>query len=121
MISDRRPQFTAELIKELNKMLEIETKLSTFLHPQMNRQTKIYEPRIRKISSVLCGLQTKELARITAELAVNNKTHSVLWCTWTLTFFFFFYVFFWILYLDFYFSFTFTFILTIKRHVTAVT
>jgi len=28
MISDRGPQFAAELIKKLNKMLEIETKLS---------------------------------------------------------------------------------------------
>ena len=29
VISDRRPQFTADLMKELNRMLVIETKLST--------------------------------------------------------------------------------------------
>ena len=29
VISDREPQFVAELMKELNKMLGIETKLST--------------------------------------------------------------------------------------------
>jgi len=40
VILDRGPQFTAELTKELNRMLEIETKLSTFFHPQMNEQTK---------------------------------------------------------------------------------
>ena len=32
VISDRGPQFAAELMKKLNKMLEIETKLSTVFH-----------------------------------------------------------------------------------------
>ena len=40
MISDRGPQFTAELTKELNKMLGIETRLSTAFHLQMDGQTK---------------------------------------------------------------------------------
>ena len=34
VILDRRPQFAAGLIKELNKMLGIETKLSTAYHSQ---------------------------------------------------------------------------------------
>jgi len=34
VISDRRPQYAAGLIKELNKMLGIETKLSIAYHPQ---------------------------------------------------------------------------------------
>jgi len=34
VISDREPQFAAELIKELNQMLEIKTKLSTSFYPQ---------------------------------------------------------------------------------------
>jgi len=38
VISDRGPQFVAELIKELNEMLEIETKLSMTFHPQIDRQ-----------------------------------------------------------------------------------
>jgi len=33
-------QFAVELIKELNKMLGIETKLSTLFHLQTNSQTK---------------------------------------------------------------------------------
>jgi len=33
IISDRGPQFAVELTKELNRMLEIETKLLTVFHP----------------------------------------------------------------------------------------
>ena len=38
MISDRGLQFVAELMKELNKMLEIETRLSTIFNSQTDRQ-----------------------------------------------------------------------------------
>ena len=34
VVSDRGPQFAAELTKELNRMLGIETKLSKLFHPQ---------------------------------------------------------------------------------------
>ena len=37
---DRGLQFVAELTKELNRMLGIETKLSTAFHPQIDGQTK---------------------------------------------------------------------------------
>ena len=40
IISDRGPQFTAGVMKELNRMLGIETKLSTAFHPQTNGQTE---------------------------------------------------------------------------------
>ena len=38
VVSDRGPQFAAELTKELNRMLGIKTKLSTVFHPQMDGQ-----------------------------------------------------------------------------------
>ena len=38
VVLDRGPQFAAELTKELNRMLEIKTKLSTVFHPQMDGQ-----------------------------------------------------------------------------------
>jgi len=38
IISDRGPQFVAGLIRELNKMLGIESKLSTAFYSQTNRQ-----------------------------------------------------------------------------------
>ena len=34
VMSDRRPQFAADLTKKLNQILGIETKLSTVFHPQ---------------------------------------------------------------------------------------
>ena len=37
VMSDGGPQFVAELTQELNKMLGIETRLSTAFHPQMDR------------------------------------------------------------------------------------
>ena len=40
MISDREPQFAAELTKELNRMLGIEIKLLTLFHLQTDSQTK---------------------------------------------------------------------------------
>jgi len=40
IVSDREPQFTAGLTKELNRMLGIKTKLSTAFHLQIDGQTK---------------------------------------------------------------------------------
>jgi len=40
IVSDRGPQFVAEFMKELNKMLGIETRLSTAFHPQTDGQTE---------------------------------------------------------------------------------
>ena len=40
MVSDRGLQFAAELTKKLNKMLGIETRLSTVFHPQIDGQTE---------------------------------------------------------------------------------
>ena len=38
VISDRGPQFVVELMKELNRILEIETRLSTVFHLQIDGQ-----------------------------------------------------------------------------------
>ena len=40
IISDRGPQFAVGLMRELNEMLGIKSKLSTVFHPQTDRQTE---------------------------------------------------------------------------------
>jgi len=40
VVLDRGPQFAAELTKELNRMLGIETRLLTVFHPQTDKQTE---------------------------------------------------------------------------------
>jgi len=40
VVSDRGPQFAAELMRELNRMLGIKTKLSMAFHPQTDGQTE---------------------------------------------------------------------------------
>ena len=40
VVLNRGPQFAAELTKELNRMLEIETRLSTVFYPQTDGQTE---------------------------------------------------------------------------------
>ena len=37
VISNKKPQFVAELTKELNKMLGIETRLLIVFHPQIDK------------------------------------------------------------------------------------
>ena len=38
VVLDRGPQFVAELVKELNRMLGIEMRLLTVFYPQIDRQ-----------------------------------------------------------------------------------
>jgi len=40
VVLDRGPQFVADLTKKLNRILGIETKLSTAFHPQTDKQTE---------------------------------------------------------------------------------
>ena len=40
IVLDKGPQFVAELTKELNRMLEIETRLLTAFYPQTDGQTE---------------------------------------------------------------------------------
>ena len=70
IISDREPQFAVELTKELNKMLGIETRLSTAFHLQTDGQMEQYlrffiEYRQRDWPEWL----------VIAEFAVNNKVN----------------------------------------------
>ena len=59
VILDRRPQFAAELMKELNEMLEIEIKLSMAFHPQTDGQI---ERTNQELEQYLSGCRTPRTA-----------------------------------------------------------
>jgi len=48
VVSDRRPQFAVELTKELNRILDIKTKLSTAFHPQIDGQTECMNQKLEQ-------------------------------------------------------------------------
>ena len=80
MILDREPQFAVKLMKELNKMLEIETKLLTSFHLQTNGQTKRMNQELEQHLQFFVNHRQKDWPEqlATAEFAVNNKIHSVI-------------------------------------------
>ena len=80
VVSDRKPQFTAELIKELNKMLGIEIRLSTAFHPQTDGQTEWMNQELEQYLRFFVGYRQKDWPEwlASAEFAVNNKVHTAM-------------------------------------------
>ena len=78
VVSDRRPQFAAELTKELNRMLGIETRLSTAFHPQTNEQTERMNQELEQYLRFFVDHRQKDWPEwlASAEFAVNNKVHT---------------------------------------------
>jgi len=78
VISDRGPQFAAELTKELNRMLGIETRLSTAFHPQTDRQTEQMNQELEQYLRFFIDYRQKDWPEwlALAEFAVNNKVHT---------------------------------------------
>ena len=79
VISDQGPQFAAELMKELNQMLGIETKLSMAFHPQMDRQIEWMNQELEQYLRLFVEYRQKDWLEwlALAEFAVNNKAHMV--------------------------------------------
>ena len=78
IISDQGPQFAAELTKELNRMLEIEMRLSTAFHPQTNRQTEQMNQKLEQYLRFFVEHRQKDWPEwlASAEFAVNNKAYT---------------------------------------------
>ena len=78
VVLDRGPQFAAELTKELNKILEIQTKLSTAFHSQTDRQTECMNQELEQYLQFFVDYRQKDWLEWLAsvEFAVNNKVHS---------------------------------------------
>ena len=79
VVSDRGPQFSAELTKELNRMLGIQTKLLTAFHPQTDRQTECMNQELEQYLQFFVDHRQKDWPEwlASAEFAVNNKIHSM--------------------------------------------
>jgi len=78
IISDRGVQFAAGLMKELNGMLGIETKLSRAFHPQTDGQTECANQELEQYLRMFvdyCQEQWPDWLG-TAEFAYNNKVNS---------------------------------------------
>jgi len=77
-VSDREPQLAAELTKELNRMLGIETKLSTVFHLQTDGQTERMNQELEQYLRFFVDHRQKDWPEwlASAELAVNNKIHT---------------------------------------------
>jgi len=67
-----------ELIRELNKMLEIEIRLLTAFHSQINRQTEWMNQELEQYLRFFIEYRQRDWLEwlVTAEFAVNNKVHS---------------------------------------------
>jgi len=78
IISDRGPQFTAELMRELNQMLGIESKMLMAFHPQTDGQMERVNQELEQYLRMFIDHrqeQWPDWLRM-AEFAYNNKVHS---------------------------------------------
>jgi len=77
IVSNRGPQFTAELMKELNKMLGIEARLLTAFHPQTVGQTEQINQELQQYLRFFVEHRQKDWLEwlALAEFAVNNKVY----------------------------------------------
>jgi len=78
IISDRGPQFAAEIIRELNRILGIESKLSTAFYPQTDGQTERVNQELEQYLRMFINHRQEQWPDWlgTAEFAYNNKMHS---------------------------------------------
>jgi len=77
VVLNRGPQFAMELTKELNRMLEIETKLLTAFYPQTDGQTEQMNQELEQYLWFFVDHRQKDWLEwlALAEFAVNNKVH----------------------------------------------
>ena len=77
IILDRGPQFIAKLIRELNQMLGIESKISMAFHPQTDSQIERINQELEQYLRMFIDHQQEQWPDWlgTAEFAYNNKAH----------------------------------------------
>jgi len=77
IVSDRGVQFAEGIIKEVNNLLDIQTKFSTAYHSQMDRQTERINQELEQYLRVFIDHRQEQWLDWlgTAEFAYNNKIH----------------------------------------------
>ena len=78
IILDRGAQFAAGLMRELNEMLGIKSKLSMVFHPQTDRQTEKVNQELEQYLKMFINYRQEQWPEWlgTAEFAYNNKAYS---------------------------------------------
>jgi len=78
IISDRGAQFVANLMKELNRILGIETRLSTAFHSQTNGQTERTNQELEQYLRMFIDHRQEQWPEWlgTVEFAYNNKVNT---------------------------------------------
>jgi len=79
IISDRGVQFAVGMMRELNNLLGIQTKLSTVYHPQIDRQTERINQELEQYLRVFIDHRQEQWPDWLgmAEFTYNNKIHTV--------------------------------------------
>jgi len=80
IVSDRGVQFTVEIMKELNQLLEIQTKLSTAYHPQIDEQMERINQELEQYLRVFIDHRQEQWLDWLgiAKFAYNNKIHTAI-------------------------------------------
>lgn len=79
IISDRGPQFAAKAFREWNKVLGIETRMSTAYHPQTDGETERVNQELEVALRIYCNANPETWADKLHhfEFAHNHRTHEV--------------------------------------------
>ena len=77
VVSDKDPQFVAELIKKLNRMLGIKMRLSTVFYLQADSQMEQMNQELEQYLRYFVNYRQKDWPEwlASAEFVVNNKVH----------------------------------------------
>ena len=78
IISDRGPQFVSAFTRELNRLLGIQTSLSTAFHPQTDGQTERVNQEIEQYLRIFINQRQDDWAEWLplAEFSYNNRIHA---------------------------------------------
>ena len=77
IVLDRELQFVAEMMKKLNRMLGIKTKLSTSFYPQTDGQTRRMNQELEQYLRFFVDYKQNNWLEwlVSAEFAINNKAY----------------------------------------------